>query len=175
VAAAAGGLAVILLDSNVLLIDVKYHNDQNFAKNRQALNALIASGIPIALPTQVILEIVGVLSFGTPAADGRKVWPTSQSRYNLQIVPDPTVVPEHSGCAADEIIAQMVCKRHSGDAVIAAQIAKYAPVATAFLTWNLKHFRGNLIIPVLTPEEWLLQQTPPAAPASPPPPTGPTP
>jgi hypothetical protein len=66
----------------------------------------------------------------------------------------------------------MVHKMAAGDAVIAAQVAKYAAGATAFLTWNLKHFRGNLAVPVLTPDEWLQQQNPPPAPA---PSAGPTP
>ncbi len=163
---------MILLDSNVLLVDFKYHNDPTFARNRQAMTALAASGVVLGVPTQVIIEIVGVMSFGTPAADVLKIWPTIQKKYNLTVVPDPAVVPDHCGCTPDEIVAEMVCKRHSGDAVIAAQIAKYASGAAAFLTWNLKHFRGNLVIPVLTPDEWLQQQTPPAAQS---PPAGPTP
>lgn len=162
---------MILLDSNVLLVDFRYHNDPNFAQNRRALNDLAVAGIALAVPTQVVIEIVGVLSFGTPAPDVPLVWPTIQSRYNLRVIPDPATVPDHCGCTVDEIITQTVCKRHSGDAVIAAQIAKYAAGATAFLTWNLKHFRGNLAVPVLTPDEWLQQQNPPSAS----PPAGPTP
>lgn len=164
---------MIVLDSNVLLIDFKYKNDANFATNGQALAALVTAGVPLAVPTQVVIELVGVMCFGTPVADVPKIWPVIKSRYNLRVIPDPATVPDHCGCTPDEILAQMVQKMAAGDAVIAAQIAKFAPGATAFLTWNLKHFRGNLVIPVLTPEEWLLHQTPPAAPA--PPPTGPTP
>ena len=155
---------MILLDANVLLIDFKYHNDPSFARNRQALTALVAAGGILAVPTQVIIEIVGVMCHGTPAPDVLKIWPTIQKKYNLQVIPDPAVVPDHCGCTPDEILAQTVCKRHSGDAVIAAQIAKYASGATAFVTWNLKHFRGNLVIPVLTPDEWLQQQPPPPGP-----------
>ena len=155
---------MILLDTDVLLIDFKQHNDSRFALNRQAMTALIATGIPLAVTTQVMIEIVGVLSFGTPAADVLTIWPTLQKKYNLQVIPDPAIVPEHCGCTPDEILAQMVQKMAAGDAVIAAQIAKFASGATAFLTWNLKHFRGNLVIPVLTPDEWLQQQPPPAGP-----------
>lgn len=155
---------MILLDANVLLIDFKYHNDPSFARNRQALTALVAAGGILAVPTQVIIEIVGVMCHGTPAPDVLKIWPTIQKKYNLQVIPDPAVVSDHCGCTPDEILAQTVCKRHSGDAVIAAQIAKYASGAAAFVTWNLKHFRGNLVIPVLTPDEWLQQQTPPPGP-----------
>jgi hypothetical protein len=125
-----------------------------------------------------MIEIVGVMSFGTPAADVLKIWPAVRTRYGLRVVPDPAVVPDHCGCTPDEIMAPMVQKMAAGDAVIAAQIAKYASGATAFLTWNVKHFRGKLVVPVLTPDEWLQQQPPPAGPSPPPastPPTGPTP
>lgn len=88
---------MILLDSNVLLIDFKYHNDPNFTQNRLALTTLHASGIPLAIPTQVVIEIVGVMSFGTPTADVLKVWPTIRGKYNLRVVPDPAVVLDHSG------------------------------------------------------------------------------
>jgi hypothetical protein len=163
---------VILIDANVLLIDIKYNNDPNFTNNRRALTTLATSSVPLAVPTQVVLEVVGVLSFGTPAADVPKIWPTIQSKYGLRIVPDSATAPEHCGCTFDEIVAQMVHKMAAGDAVIAAQVAKYAAGANVFLTWNLKHFRGNLAVPVLTPDEWLQQQNPPTAPS---PPAGPTP
>jgi hypothetical protein len=55
---------------------------------------------------------------------------------------------------------------------MAVQIAKFVPTAAALVTWNARHFRGKLNVPVMTPDEWLQQQSPPAAPN---PPTGPTP
>jgi len=162
---------VIVLDANVVLIDFRYRNDPTFAVNRRALNEAKARGVARTVPSQVVLEIVGVLSFGTRAEDVPKLWPTIQAGYELSVFPDPAVVHEHCGCTPDEVFAQMLHKMAAGDAVIAAQVAKFAPGATAFLTWNLKHFRGHLAIPVLTPEEWLQQQQPAVST----PPTGPTP
>ena len=43
--------------------------------------------------------------------------------------------------------------------VQAVQIAKYAGSAQCLLSWNARHFQGKLVIPVLTPQEWLNQQT----------------
>jgi len=43
------------------------------------------------------------------------------------------------------------------DAVQAAQIARHASHAECLLTWNARHFRGKLVIPVV-PEEWLTQR-----------------
>jgi hypothetical protein len=42
---------VIVVDADVLLIDIKYHNDPRFAQNRLALTTLAASGIALAVPT----------------------------------------------------------------------------------------------------------------------------
>ena len=58
----------------------------------------------------------------------------------------------------------MTQKMALGDAVQAVQIRMFAPHADALLTWNAKHFKGKIVIPVLTPEEWLQQQPPPVPP-----------
>jgi len=43
-----------------------------------------------------------------------------------------------------------------GDAVQAVQIAHNASHAQCLLSWNAKHFSGKMAIPVLTPEDWLI-------------------
>jgi hypothetical protein len=73
-------------------------------------------------------------------------------------------VPEYGGCTFDEVVTQIAQQMALGDAVMAVQIAKYTPTATALVTWNARHFRGKVVIPVLTPDEWLQQQPPPAGP-----------
>ena len=76
----------------------------------------------------------------------------------MKLIPDLTSVPVYAGCNVDEIIAQMTRQMSLGDAVMAVQLAKYAPAALSLVTWNAKHFHGKVLIPVLTPDEWLLQQ-----------------
>jgi hypothetical protein len=53
-------------------------------------------------------------------------------------------------------VLDLIVKRFAlADAVTAMQLANYFPSASHFLTWNTRHFAGKLLIPALTPEEWL--------------------
>ncbi len=164
---------MILLDADVILIDRKFTTDVRHAKNRAALDRMRADGHTLAMVAQAVLEVVGVMSYGTPAADVPLIPAALRTAYGIMTIPDPATEPDYARCTFDELLRQMTLKMSLGDAVQAVQIAKFAPAADALVTWNAKHFRGKVVVPVLTPEEWLLQQTPPAAPA--PPPTGPTP
>jgi hypothetical protein len=168
---------VIVLDADVLILDLDYPRDPNYPANRRFLDYLAANGIERGITTQGLLEVIGKQSFQTPTAIIPKVPALLLGKYGLKLIPAPASVPEYAGCTFDEILAQIARQMSLGDAVMAIQIAKFAPTASALVTWNAKHFRGKLVVPAFTPEEWLLQRTPPAAPTAPapPPPTGPTP
>jgi hypothetical protein len=162
---------VIVLDANVLVIDLSHPGDPNFTVNRRFLDYLTANGVERGITTQGLLEVVGKRSYQTPVALITRLPAAIRANYGLKVIPDSAAVPEYAGCTVDEVVAQMAQQMSLGDAVMAVQIAKFAPTAAALVTWNAKHFRGKVVVPVLTPEEWLLQQTAPP----PPPPTGPTP
>jgi hypothetical protein len=165
---------VIVLDADVLILELDYPRDPNYPTNKRFLDYLAANGLDRGITSQGLLEVVGKRSFQTPVALVPHLPSMLLARYDLKLIPDQAVVPEYAGCTVDEVVAQIARQMSLGDAVMAVQIAKFAPSATALVTWNAKHFRGKLAIPVLTPEEWLLQQTAPAAPPTPPP-TGTTP
>lgn len=154
---------MILLEADVILIDRKFTNDVRHGTNRAALDRLRADGHTLAMVAHTVLEVVGVMSFGTPAADVPLIPNALSVVYGILIIPDPATEPDYARCTFDELLRQMSLKMSLGDAVQAVQIAKFVPQADALLTWNAKHFRGKVVIPVLTPEEWL-QQQPPAAP-----------
>jgi hypothetical protein len=147
---------VIFLDADVLLLELRYRRDPRAALNRQALDQIKADGTPLCITTQTLLEVVGILSFGTPHALVSQ-WPaTIMAYFNTRVLPDLTMHPEYAGCTVAELITQMSQQMALGDAVQAVQIARHARSATCLLTWNARHFVGK--IPVLTPEEWLNRQ-----------------
>jgi hypothetical protein len=154
---------VILLDANVILLDVMYTRDVNYPANRTALDYLAANNLARGITTQAALEVVGKQSFNTPAAVTAQLHPVLLSQYGVRLIPDPTAHPAYAGCTIDQIVAQMTHQMALGDAVLAVQIVAFAPAATALLTWNAKHLRGKVCVPVLTPADWLTQQ-PPAGP-----------
>lgn len=155
---------MIILDADVLVIDLAHPNDPNFVTNRRFLDHLLTHGLERGITTQGLLEVVGKRSFQTPTALIQLLPASIRSHYGLRLLPDLVTVPEYAGCTFDEVVGQIARQMSLGDAVMAVQVAKYAPAATALVTWNAKHFRGKLAVPVLTPDEWLQQQTPPAGP-----------
>jgi hypothetical protein len=114
--------------------------------------------------SQVVLEVVGVLSYGTPVRNVLLIPDALRTTYGIEILPDLDQTPEYASCRNDELLVQMSQKVSLPDAVQAVQIRLFAPHADALLTWNAKHFRGKIALPVLTPEEWLNQQPPPPTP-----------
>lgn len=157
---------MILLDADVILIDRKYATDSRHSINRAALARLVADGHPLGMVIHAVLEVVGVMSHGTAVADIPLIPAALQKIYGIAIVPDPIAEPDYARCTYDELIRQMSLKMCLGDAVQARQIETFAPWASLLITWNAKHFRGKIVIPVLTPDEWLQQQPPPAGPTS---------
>ncbi len=152
---------MILLDSDVLMIDQRYQNDARYALNRQALQRLQAEKIPLGITTQVLLEVVGNLSFNV-APQRLALLPNYLcTYYGLTVWPDVQHYPYYAGCTVQEVLMQMSRQMVLGDAVQAIQIATHASFAHCLLTWNAKHFSGKLVIPVLTPGDWLAQQAPP--------------
>jgi hypothetical protein len=149
---------VILLDSDVLLIQLRYKRDPKFGVNQQALQQPQQDKTPCGVTLQALLEVVGVLSFGTAKADIPQLPADVTNQYGLVVIPDVQQSPEYAGCTVAELMVQMSQQMSLGDAVQAAQIARYASRAHGLLTWNSKHFVGKVVIPVLTPQEWLNQR-----------------
>ena len=156
---------MILLDADVVLIDRKYTADSRYSINRAALARLIGDGQPRGMVAHAVLEVVGVLSHGTATADVPFIPDALRKLYGITIVPMPAAYPDYALCTFDDLIKQMSLKMSLGDAVMAVQVARFAPAATALVTWNAKHFRGKVVVPVHTPADWL-QQQPPAGSAS---------
>lgn len=150
----------ILIDADVLVVDYRYARDQKYSRNRQALDRIRQDGHILGITLHALLESVGILSFMTPVSKIAGLPNYLIGLYKLKVFPDPQVRPVYAELTVDDIVTQMATKMSLGDAVLAVQIRLFTPHADALLTWNAKHFRGKLAVPVLTPEEWLNQQPP---------------
>ena len=150
---------MFILDADVILNDYRYLTDPKHAVTHQALDLLKQTGQPLGVTTQALLEVVGVLSFNVSSKHFPSLPIVLQTYYSLTVFPSVVLVPMYAGCTQDEILNQMREVMGLGDAVQAVQIRKYAPSGSTLLTWNLKHFRGKVTFPVLSPAEWLAQRT----------------
>lgn len=154
---------MILLDSDVLLIDIRYPQDPRFGVNSLALQTLGTASIPLGIMAHTLLEIIGILSFNVSPGNIPKLSANITGRYGLQVILDPAQFPEYAGCTYADLMNQIRQQMALGDAVQAVQIARFASRSQCLLTWNARHFFGKLVIPVLTPQEWLNLHAPPSA------------
>ena len=149
---------MILLDADVLLLDLRYKNDVRYPVNQAALQRLRDSATPAGMTSQALLEVVGVLSFNIRQADVAALPNLLCVQYRLNLLPHPDLHPDYAGCGFAEIVVQLTHQMSLGDAVQAVQVQRFASPADCLLSWNAKHFAGKLVIPVLTPADWLTQQ-----------------
>lgn len=151
---------MIVLDSDLLVIDLRYPADARYLMNRQVLDALQLSSEELAITCQTLLEVIGVLSFNSPTSWTSQLPERIPLWYAVTVVPDLPSHPTHANCTIQALIDTMVQRCALEDAVVLEQIKLFAPKCQLFLTWNARHFRGKLSIPVLTPEEWWQQNQP---------------
>jgi hypothetical protein len=154
-----------LIDTDVLVVDYRYPNDPKHKRNRQVLDRLRQDGHEVGITVHALLEAVGIVSYMTSITKITGLPNYLIGLYGLKVFPDPVAIPNYAGVTIDDIVTQMATQMSLGDAVQAVQIRMFAPHADALLTWNAKHFKGKIAIPVLTPAEWLQQQPPPVPPS----------
>jgi hypothetical protein len=148
---------VILIDADVILLDLRYQSDPRFPVNQDFLRQAKLAQRPLAITSQALLEVVGVLSFNVSRPRIASLPGLICVHYEMEVIPDPEQHTDYASCTFAEVVLQMAQQMSAGDAVQAVQIENFAPSAECLLTWNAKHFAGKISIPVLTPADWLTQ------------------
>jgi hypothetical protein len=145
---------VIVLDTDILIVDMRFPGDVRYPVNRRFLDHASQTGLPLIITVQTLLEVVGKCSFNVPQTEIVQLAARIPIQYDLKVLPDTATKPEYAGCTIAEVLVRIEQRMSLGDAVNAVQIVKYIPAANCRLTWNARHYQGRLAIPVLTPEEW---------------------
>jgi hypothetical protein len=151
---------MIALDSDVLLVDMRYGRDQRFPVNRQVLDHLRSAGLPRGITCHTLLEVLGVSCFNLAPRDLLDLAIQVPANYGLTVLPDPAIDPGYAGLNFQDIRDQIATRLSLGDALTVLQLEKFIPQAVCFLSWNARHFHGRLKIPVMTPEQWWLKNAP---------------
>jgi predicted nucleic acid-binding protein len=146
---------VVLIDSDVFVLDLFYRQDPRSSVNRR----LIDLSAPAKATTIFnVLEVCGVASFRKTAEEIKRLFQEFHQVYNLSIL-YPT------GRAGDEdVVPRMVAgtftrvlkKMDFSDALILATAESRG--VSRIVTWNTKHFDGRTSLPVMTPEAFLDQE-----------------
>jgi hypothetical protein len=156
---------MVLLDSNLFVIDRFFPRDSNFQTNRIFLDTLATLEAGMSIFT--LMELCGIASFNLTPKDLRLWLHDFPSIYPVRIL-DPWGV----GAVAsqmwfsqflEELTGKIVRKMSFGDAVLLREAEQY--VVAAIITWNTKDFARRTTIPILTPTAYLQRHALPEKPS----------
>jgi predicted nucleic acid-binding protein len=145
---------LILVDSNIFLIDRFFKRDNRFCENERFVKRL--SRIDAYLSIFTLLELCGIASFNL-SPDELRLWFFDFSTvYDVKIL-EPSFDRSISGGELFDtflihLFDEIEKKATLGDALILKEI-KAHDIKT-LVTWNKKHFEHRTGIEVLTPAEF---------------------
>ncbi len=149
---------VVVLDSNLFVIDLRCPRDRHYRPNRTFLERLPT--LAPAVTTLVnLLEVCGILSFNLTAQQVRELYHHLPQRYQVTVLPPPTLPVSLPALPVERLLTLMAKKLSFGDALIVASIEAWIPQAACFVSWDARHFRGKTSLSVMTPREFLEERS----------------
>jgi predicted nucleic-acid-binding protein len=145
---------LILIDTNIFVIDLRYKRDTNFKVNQAFLSLIAQTGN--AFTTIVnLLEICGILSFNLNQDQLFDLWTYFCDRYKITVLPEPVLQSVFPGIKINQLF-NIICKKASfGDALIISVAEKYLSFVSTMVTWDNEHFKDKYGGKVLTPAEYM--------------------
>jgi hypothetical protein len=137
---------VSFVDSNVLVVDLRYPDDANHRVNRRALDPPGAGGQGMTSVLN-LLEVCGILSFNLSASALHGLYVHFARRYRITVVPAASYDTRLPVPQAGAVLAKMEQRMALKDAEIGLVIEQHATTLEAVITWNAKHFAGKLPVP----------------------------
>lgn len=146
---------MVLLDSNLFVIDRFFPHDVHYQPNRTLLQSL--STLEAGLSIFTLLELCGIASFNLTEKELRTWLNDFPSIYPVRVL-DPWGIGSEASLAwfhifLEELSGNIVRKMTFGDAIVLREAERYA--VAAIITWNTKDFSRRTRIPVLTPASYL--------------------
>jgi predicted nucleic acid-binding protein len=145
---------VVLVDTNVFVIDLRYKRDRHFKKNKSFLHSVAQNGNGFTTIVN-LLELCGILSFNLNQNQLHDLWTYFYDRYQITVLPEPELGSIFPGIEIKRLFDIMSKKSAFGDALIVAVAEKYLSFASTLVTWDREHFKHKFNGQVLTPEAYL--------------------
>ena len=145
---------LVLIDTNVFVIDLRYKQDTHYRANRMFLDAMGAAGTGFTTIVN-LLEICGILSFNLNDRQLRELWVYFEQRYNVTVLPDIALDGTLPSLRIRVLFDWIKKKLSFGDAYMLAVALKQMPSLSVMITWDKEHFKGKLKSTIQTPAEYL--------------------
>jgi len=145
---------LVLIDTNVFVIDLRYKQDTHFRANRKFLDTIGEAGTGFTTIVN-LLEICGILSFNLNERQLRDLWVYFEQKYRVTVLPDAGLEATLPSLRIREVFEWIKRKLSFGDAYILAVALKQLPSVSVMITWDKEHFKGNFEGSIYTPTEYL--------------------
>ena len=145
--------ALIVVDTDVFVRDLRYVRDREYKTNRRFLETLRKEQNGTTTIVN-LLELCGILSFNLSPSQLKELFFYFPRRYRIQVLPIHTMEKPLPEVEIGKLFERMAGKMSFGDALVAAFIEKFIPGADLFVSWNARHFQ-TLKIPAVTPAQYL--------------------
>jgi hypothetical protein len=112
---------VVVLDSNLFIIDLRYPRDRHYRLNRAFLSRF-PNMAPAVITLANLLEVCGILSFNLTAQQVRELYHYLPERYGVTVLPPPSLPVSPPAIRVEQPLALMAKKLSFGDALVLAMI-----------------------------------------------------
>ena len=145
---------LVLIDTNIFVIDLRYRRDIHYDNNLTFLNGVAEKGVGFTTIVN-LLELCGILSFNLNEKQLLELWCYFQDKYKVTVLPTPELSSNFPTTGIQELFDVLKNRASLGDALMLTVAAKYLPFVSTLVTWDEEHFKGQFHGSVLTPEEYV--------------------
>jgi len=147
---------LVLVDTNVFVIDLRYKRDRHFKRNKSFLSSVAQSGNGFTTIVN-LLELCGILSFNLNRDQLLDLWSYFHDKYKITVLPEPDLQSVFPSIAINRLF-DFFCKKSSlGDALMMTVADKYLSFISTMVTWDKEHFKEKYTGKVLTPKEYMTE------------------
>jgi predicted nucleic acid-binding protein len=145
---------MVLLDSNIFILDRFFPRDALYSQNRDFLDKL--GSVEAAVSVLTLLEICGAASYRLPARELDSWLFRFTSVYPVFVLDAYGLGGQEAEAwwsrFVEETAGQISKKMTLGDALLLREAENYQ--TDALVTWNTKDFRRRTRIPIYTPADF---------------------
>jgi len=144
---------LILIDTNIFVIDLRYKRDINYGSNVKFLERIAGGGTGFTTLVN-LLELCWILSFNLNDKQLIDLWSYFEKRYGISVLPPPDMNSDFPALSIESLFDQIRKRIPLGEALILAVAAQYLPFVSTFVTWDKTHFEEKFPGRVITPSEY---------------------
>ncbi len=145
---------LVLIDTNIFVIDLRYKRDVKFNSNRVFLNHIAKKRNGFTTVVN-LLELCGILSFNLNEKQLTELWSYFQQKYQVAVLPFPSLDVKFPEVEIREIFDMLKTRTSLGDALMISVAKKHTPFCRTMISWDNLHFETIFQGTVLTPEKFM--------------------